>query len=73
MLGNFSGHTEVMIYCKLYTSLLMLADLVALWQMKWPHLSYAVTDVIIIVIVDRWYIYTCGRCCCLCVLYCGRW
>ena len=34
---------------------------------------YAVADVITIVIVDRWYIYTGGRCCCLCVLYCCRW
>ena len=41
--------------------------------MEWPLISYAVADVITIVIVDRWYMYTCGRCYCQHVLYCGRW
>ena len=40
----------------------MLANLVALWQIEWPLLSYAMADVITIVIVDRWYIYTSDRC-----------
>ena len=41
-----------------HTSLLMLADIVALWQIEQPLLSYAMADVINIVTVDRWYINT---------------